>query len=649
MKNRRLLIFCGCCLCLTGIRAQSPGGIGTTNLMFWLKGDVGITTGATFTWADQSGQGRNGVQATAADQPTVTSTAADYMNYNPGIKVVADEWLIMNNGFNTAGNTANEIFLVYKTVADGFVLGTETPGNRSYFYGDGVVQYGNSNKPTTLAPGFVTNGPDIFVGKFFSATDAAQAANGAAFATLTPGVSVAPATFTTPVGIGAQPNNGGGYNAFGYTGNIMELVGYNAEIDLTPTERQQVESYLALKYGITLDSTGTGGNYYNSAGNSVYTGGGGAGYFTDIIGIGRDDNSSLYQRQSHLASDSVRLYLGAVPLATATNAANTASFGANNAYIVMGDNMGNFCASGSHVTAKPASVAERLDREWKIIYNRTADAFNMDIALASCAAFSSGTGNTSYLELLYSTTPDLTTGTVMANNTNGMTISLSAGGVVTIAGLNSALASIAGAVPTGTTVYFTLASNQYFVLPLQLTDFSAVAVAGGAAKAVQLSWTATDETGAAYFQVMRSPDGTNWQPIGQVDIPGSTANGTAGPDIYHFTDSLPLSGLNYYRLRIVGLDGNSSWSQVLVIGNGTSSSISIFPNPATDQVFIQCPGQPLTASNIRLYSVTGETLPVRMTAGTGTATLQLTGLTPGVYFLQVRTPSGWQAFRLLRN
>jgi hypothetical protein len=97
----------------------------------------------------------------------------------------------------------------------------------------------------------------------------------------------------------------------------------------------------------------------------------------------------------------------------------------------------------------------------------------MDITLASCAPFSSGTGNTSDLELLYSTTSsNLTTGTVMANNTNGMTISLSSGGVVTIAGLNSALASIAAAVSTGTTIYFTLASNQFLVLPLQLTNFA---------------------------------------------------------------------------------------------------------------------------------------------------------------------------------
>jgi len=646
MNNRCLLTLFACILSFSALHAQNPGGIGTTNLMFWLRGDAGVTTGATFTWADQSGQGRNSVQSTAIDQPTVTTVTSDFMNYNPGIKVVADQWLIMANGLNNAGTTANEIFLVYKELAgagDGMVIGTEVPGNRSYFYGSGVVQYGNSGKPATPAPGYVANAPDIFVGKFFSATDAAQAANGAVFSALTP-VS-APTTFSTPTAVGAQPNNGGGYNAFGYSGNVMELVGYNAEIDLTGTERQQVESYLAIKYGITLDSVGTGGNYYNSSGSSVYQGGGGSGYFNDILGIARDDNESLYQRQSHLSSDSVRLYLGTTPLATTTNQANTATFSSNQSYIVMGDNLGNLCGSGSNVAAKPVAVDQRLDREWKITYNTTANVFNMDITLASCAPFSSGTGNTSDLELLYSTTSsNLTTGTVMANNTNGMTISLSSGGVVTIAGLNSALASIAAAVSAGTTIYFTLASNQFFVLPLQLTNFTAVAMPS--AKSVQLTWTATDETGLASFRVMRSSDGTNGQQIGQV----AASENAVGPDNYLFTDPSPLSGNNDYRLQLVNRDGSVSWSSVVEVEfQPASSSITLFPNPASNQVIIQYPGQSLSASTIRLYSAIGDALPLQITDGTGIATLSLTGLAQGVYFLQVKTPSGWQTLRLLRN
>ena len=50
------------------------------------------------------------------------------------------------------------------------------------------------------------------------------------------------------------------------SGNVAEVLVYQDE--LSSTERQQVQSYLALKYGITLDPLL--GTYINSAGNDVY-------------------------------------------------------------------------------------------------------------------------------------------------------------------------------------------------------------------------------------------------------------------------------------------------------------------------------------------------------------------------------------------
>jgi hypothetical protein len=287
------------------------------------------------------------------------------------------------------------------------------------------------------------------------------------------------------------------------------------------------------------------------------------------------------------------------------------------------------------------TVDQRLDREWKVVYNHTTDVFNMDIALAACAPFSSGAGNPMDLELLYSTSSsNLTTGTVMVNNTNGMTISLSAGGVVTIAGFNSALAAMAPAVAGGTTVYFTLASNQFEVLPLALTNFTAMATG----RSVQLNWTASGEMAGDYFQVMHSGDGTAWDSIGRVGF-------LQGASSYSFVDGSPLAGANYYRLQFVGSGGNSTWSsvqEVLFDAAGTSS-IRLFPNPATDQVFVSSPGLLLDGTALRLYSVSGEVLPINVTGGLGSATIDLVGLAAGVYFLRVKTAAGWQVLRLLRH
>ena len=51
-----------------------PGGVGETDgngsLVLWLKGDAGVTTGGTLTWADQSGYGNDASQTIGGEPPS---------------------------------------------------------------------------------------------------------------------------------------------------------------------------------------------------------------------------------------------------------------------------------------------------------------------------------------------------------------------------------------------------------------------------------------------------------------------------------------------------------------------------------------------------------------------------------------------------
>lgn len=75
---------------------------------------------------------------------------------------------------------------------------------------------------------------------------------------------------------------------------VSEVMVYNQS--LTSVFSQSIQSYLALKYGITL-SGGTL-NYLDSSGSVVWSPTTNAGYTTRIYGIGRDDGTSLNQKQS---------------------------------------------------------------------------------------------------------------------------------------------------------------------------------------------------------------------------------------------------------------------------------------------------------------------------------------------------------------
>lgn len=69
---------------------------------------------------------------------------------------------------------------------------------------------------------------------------------------------------------------------------------------MTNANKNKVESYLALKYGISLDQT-TVTNYTLSNGSIVWNALSGTTYNNNIAGIGRDDTSTL----NHIRSQSV--------------------------------------------------------------------------------------------------------------------------------------------------------------------------------------------------------------------------------------------------------------------------------------------------------------------------------------------------------
>ncbi len=76
---------------------------------------------------------------------------------------------------------------------------------------------------------------------------------------------------------------------------VPEVFIYNR--DLTPAEIQRLESYMALKYGITLNGGLT--DYVASDGTSLmWTASANTGYQFRITGIGKDDCTMLHQKQS---------------------------------------------------------------------------------------------------------------------------------------------------------------------------------------------------------------------------------------------------------------------------------------------------------------------------------------------------------------
>jgi hypothetical protein len=160
-------------------------------------------------------------------------------------------------------------------------------------------------------------------------------------------------------------------------GRIGEIITYSSR--LTDIQRSNVQSYLAVKYGITLGVNGTSMNYTNSDGNIIWntnTGTPANDVFNyNIAGIGRDDIAKLNQKQSKTVNTNDDITIGLTDIA-ATNTANTNTFDSDKKYLIWGNNNGTLAAQPAVVVNMSSGIVHTLTtnvefvsvgRTWKVV------------------------------------------------------------------------------------------------------------------------------------------------------------------------------------------------------------------------------------------------------------------------------------------
>jgi hypothetical protein len=149
--------------------------------------------------------------------------------------------------------------------------------------------------------------------------------------------------------------------------------------------------------------------------------------------------------------------------------------------------------------------------------------------------------------------------------------------------------------------WWTLVDND-FVLPIELTAFNAKCDGDK----VTIFWTTASESNNNYFEIERSSDGINFVSIGKIFSQNSNSS---APLNYSTVDNNPLNGKSYYRLKQVDKNGKHSYSALVISTCNSNATIapvvSVFPNPATDNITIDIKGLPGKKSFI-IYDVLGQ-------------------------------------------
>lgn len=170
-------------------------------------------------------------------------------------------------------------------------------------------------------------------------------------------------------------------------------------------------------------------------------------------------------------------------------------------------------------------------------------------------------------------------------------------------------------------------------LPVTLVSFTAGKLNNG----TLLKWTTDQEINSSWFIVERSVNGTDWEPVITVAASGNSAI----PIDYSAIDQYPAKGLNFYRLKMVDMDNGFKYSITRRVNFDSKYTYSVYPNPATDVLFINVDNSTRTNGTIDLLNTQGQKIKSQNFSGTmQTVKLDISGFAKGVYFIRFTTADG---------
>jgi hypothetical protein len=167
------------------------------------------------------------------------------------------------------------------------------------------------------------------------------------------------------------------------------------------------------------------------------------------------------------------------------------------------------------------------------------------------------------------------------------------------------------------------------VLPVELKDFKATAVSNN----VSLKWTAENQVKFSHFEIERSATGNG----GFEKI--ATVNATADlSGSYAYTDNNVKSKMTsaYYRLKMVDIDRNYTYSYVVTVRFGNGATVDVRPTlvAGSQPIAVTIAANNNNAYSIKLFSLDGRMIAQQKQAA-GRVQFETANLAKGMYVIAV--------------
>ena len=172
-------------------------------------------------------------------------------------------------------------------------------------------------------------------------------------------------------------------------------------------------------------------------------------------------------------------------------------------------------------------------------------------------------------------------------------------------------------------------SSANSALPLTLLNFN-----GKEKKnSVVLQWQTSGEENTRQFIVQANNRG-EFSNIGTLP-----AQSKKGINDYTFVDRNAISGNNFYRLKMMDIDGQYTYSNVIKVKYGEKNVIfNIYPNPVTSTLYLKINSDQIKNTMLSITDALGKIVlqkTITLNIGTSSSSLNVEKLPAGVYYLNV--------------
>lgn len=159
-------------------------------------------------------------------------------------------------------------------------------------------------------------------------------------------------------------------------------------------------------------------------------------------------------------------------------------------------------------------------------------------------------------------------------------------------------------------------------LPVTWLGIQAQWISNGEAR---VSWQVAQQQNVETYTVQYSSDGLHFTNVfSRVASPVTS---------YHCTISIDFHSKNYYRVMQQDMDGKISYSKIVLLNNTSNPSISLYPNPAKDKLYLKS----ITKySSGKITDVNGRVI-LHASINDAEQMIDISKLSKGIYFLKLNS------------